>query len=110
VEQLTHRGQRVVLADRLGATHGLIAQVFEKLRLGENRRAALSRALDRVRQAAQASGMRVTARWHHVHASARLREAYDRLKHDAAPGVDGQTWAAYGAQRDTHRRDLADRR
>jgi hypothetical protein len=39
MEQLAHRGQRVVLADHLGAMHGLITQVFEELRLGENRRA-----------------------------------------------------------------------
>ena len=37
VEQLAHRCQRVKLADRPGAMHGLIAQVFEELRLGENR-------------------------------------------------------------------------
>ena len=39
VKQLAHRGERVVLADCLGAMHGLITQVFEALRLGENRRA-----------------------------------------------------------------------
>ena len=59
-------------------------------------RAALSRALDRVRQAARDSAMRLTALWHHVYTMDRLREAYDNLNHDAAPGVDGQTWATYG--------------
>ena len=49
-------------------------------------RAALSRALDRVRQAARESAIRLTARWHHVYAIDRLREAYNRLNHDAAPG------------------------
>jgi RNA-directed DNA polymerase len=71
-------------------------------------RAALSRALDRVRQAARDSAMRLTALWHHVYAIDRLREAYYSLNHDAAPGVDGQTWAAYGEQLDTNLRDLSD--
>jgi retron-type reverse transcriptase len=72
-------------------------------------RAALSRALDRVRQAAKDSAMRLTALWHHVHAIDRLREADDSRNHDAAPGVDGQTWAAYGEPRATNLRDLSDR-
>ena len=56
-------------------------------------RVALSRARDRVRQAAKESGKRLTALWHHVYTMDRLREAYYNLNHDAAPGVDGQTWA-----------------
>jgi len=72
-------------------------------------RAALSHALDRVRQAAKEKGKRLTALWHHVYAMDRLREAYDSLNHDAAPGVDGQTWATYGEQLETNLRDVADR-
>ncbi len=72
-------------------------------------RAARSRARDRVRQAARDSAIRLTALWHHVYSIDRLREAYDRLNHDAAPGVDGPTWAAYGEQLDTNLRDVSDR-
>jgi RNA-directed DNA polymerase len=72
-------------------------------------RAARSRAVDRSRQAARDSARRVKALWHHVYAIDRLREAYDSLNHDAAPGVDGQTWATYGEQLETNLRDLADR-
>src|SRR5215475_4087584 len=72
-------------------------------------RVALSRALDRVRQAAKDSAKRLTALWHHVHSTDRLREASYSLNHDAAPGVDGQTWAAYGEQLESNLRDLADR-
>ena len=72
-------------------------------------RAALSRALDRVRQAARDSAIRLTALWQHVYAIDRLREAYNSLNHDAAPGVDGQTWAAYGEQLEPNLRELADR-
>jgi RNA-directed DNA polymerase len=72
-------------------------------------RAALAQALDRVRQAAKASGKRVTALWHQVSSIDRLREAYYCLNHEAAPGVEGQTWATYGEQRETNLRDVADR-
>jgi RNA-directed DNA polymerase len=72
-------------------------------------RAALSRALDRVRQAARDSAIRLTALWHHVYAIDRLREAYNSLNHEAAPGVDGQTWAAYGEQLEPNLRELSDR-
>ena len=72
-------------------------------------RVALSRALDRGRQAAKESGTRLTALWHQVYSIDRRREAYHSLKHKAAPGVDGQTWATYGEQLETNLRDLSDR-
>jgi retron-type reverse transcriptase len=72
-------------------------------------RVALSRALARVRQAAKERGKRLTALWHHVYATDRLREAYNSLNHKAAPGVDGQTWATYGEQLETNLRRLSDR-
>ena len=78
-------------------------------RIRTQRRAALSQVLDRVRQAAKESGKRLTALWHPVYAIDRLREAYNSLNHNAAPGVDGQTWATYGEQLDTHLRGLSDR-
>jgi RNA-directed DNA polymerase len=53
--------------------------------------------------------MRWTARWHLIYAIDRLREAYSRLNHHAAPGVDGQTWAAYGEQLEANLRDRSDR-
>ena len=73
-------------------------------------RAALSRALDRVRQAARDSTIRLAALWHHVYAIDRLREADKSLNHDAAPGMDGQTWATYGEQLEPNLRELSDRR
>ena len=51
----------------------------------------------------------LTALWHHVDDINRLREAYDGLHHEAAPGVDGQTWAAYGENLEANLQDLADR-
>jgi group II intron reverse transcriptase/maturase len=51
----------------------------------------------------------LTALWHHVYEVDRLREAYAGLNRDAAPGVDGQTWTAYGADLEANLRDLSDR-
>ena len=38
-----------------------------------------------------------------------LKEAYQRLRKDAAPGVDGETWDAYGEDLDARLHDLQDR-
>ena len=52
--------------------------------------------LDRVREVARRDKeARFTALLHHVSLS-RLRWAYWAIRPQAAPGVDGVTWAAYG--------------
>lgn len=67
-------------------------------------------ALERVRQAARRDReQRFTALLHHVYDIDRLRSAYFGLKRDAAAGVDGETWRAYGEHLETNLRDLADR-
>jgi group II intron reverse transcriptase/maturase len=38
-----------------------------------------------------------------------LKEAYQRLRRDAAPGVDGETWSSYGGQLDARLLDLENR-
>jgi hypothetical protein len=82
----------------------------EQTRGRTQRRGALQRALDRRRQAARRDHAKpLPALWHHVDDSNRLREAYDGLQHEAAPGVEGQTWAAYGANLEAHRQDVSDR-
>lgn len=66
-------------------------------------------ALDRVRQAAKKDKeTKFTALLHHVTID-RLRAAYESLKKDAAPGVDGVTWRQYGKQLEENLRDLHDR-
>jgi group II intron reverse transcriptase/maturase len=75
----------------------------------QSRNGALS-ALERVRQAARRNRkQRFTALLHHVYDIDRLRTAYHGLKHNAAAGVDGETWRAYGDNLETNLRDLADR-
>jgi len=82
----------------------------EQTRVRTQRRGALQRALDRLRQAARRDhAPPLTALWPHVYDINRLREAYEGLNRDAAPGVDGQTWAAYGENLETNLRDLSDR-
>ncbi len=67
-------------------------------------------ALERIRQAVRRDRtQRLTALWHHVYDIDRLREAYFALRPHAAPGVDGQTWRAYGQALEANLRDLSDR-
>jgi RNA-directed DNA polymerase len=63
-------------------------------------------ALDRVRQVArQDRKVRFTALLHHVDVD-RLRAAYRAIRPQAAPGVDGVTWTAYGQDLDQNLVDL----
>lgn len=52
---------------------------------------------------------RFTALMHHVYGLDALREAYHRLKRNAAAGVDGTTWRAYGEQLEGNLRNLSGR-
>ena len=73
-------------------------------------RPGVQQALERVRQAARKDRtLRFTTLLHHVYNPAMLREAYFGLKRDAAPGVDGQTWQAYGRDLETNLQDLSAR-
>ena len=63
-------------------------------------------ALDRVRQAARKDRKaRFTALFHHVTIDL-LRGAFQALRKDAAPGVDGETWKQYQADLEANLRDL----
>jgi len=67
-------------------------------------------ALERIRQAARRDRKtRFTALLHHVYNLDTLREAYFSLKRNAAPGVDGQTWRAYGEALEVNLQNLSDR-
>ena len=73
-------------------------------------RARVLAALGRVRRAAeQQKGERLTALLHHIYAIDALRAAFHELKRDAAPGVDGQTWAEYGQDLEANLAELSDR-
>lgn len=67
-------------------------------------------ALARVRQVAERDkGVRFTALLHHVYAVDTLREAYFLLKHDAAAGIDGETWETFGEGLEERLQDLSGR-
>ena len=65
-----------------------------------------SSGLERVREAAKREGkLKFTALLHHVSIDL-LRESYYSLKKQAAPGVDGMTWADYGQGLEARLSDL----
>ena len=67
-------------------------------------------ALERVRQAAgKDKKLRFTALLHHIYNLETLRMAYFRLKKEASPGVDGETWRHYGEQLENHLQNLSER-
>jgi RNA-directed DNA polymerase len=67
-------------------------------------------ALERVRQAASKDKkLRFTALLHHIYNLETLRMAYFRLKKEAAPGMDGETWRHYGEQLEVNLQELSER-
>ena len=67
-------------------------------------------ALERIREAAQKDRkQRFTALLHHVYGVERLKESYFRLKREASPGIDGETWRHYGEKLEENLQDLSER-
>ena len=67
-------------------------------------------ALERIREVAQKDRkQRFTALLHHAYAVDRLRESYFRLKREATPGIDGETWRHYGERLEENLQDLSER-
>ena len=80
-----------------------------KTRPGHRAGAGALSALDRVRQVAQQDkGARFTALLHHVTVD-RLRSAFWAIRPNAAPGVDGVSWAAYQQELEDNLADLHER-
>jgi len=72
-------------------------------------RESVSHGLDRVRRTAKERPReKFTALLHHVGVEL-LRSAYGWLREEAAPGVDGVTWDAYGEDLESKLLDLHDR-
>jgi RNA-directed DNA polymerase len=77
-----------------------------KTRSGHRAGNGVSSALDRVRQVARGDKeVKFTALLHHVTVEC-LEMAFRALRPEAAPGVDGQTWLAYGQNLEENLRDL----
>jgi RNA-directed DNA polymerase len=78
-------------------------------RPGRSAGEGVSNGLDRVREVARKDkGARFTALLHHV-SCLRLSLAFDALKRDAAPGVDGVTWREYDRNRQENLLSLCSR-
>ena len=74
------------------------------------KRGTLQQALERIRQKAREEReFRFTSLWHHVYDVDRLREAYFSLRRNSAPGIDGQTWRAYGEDLEGNLTNLSER-
>jgi group II intron reverse transcriptase/maturase len=70
----------------------------------------LPSALERVGQAArQDKNLQFTALLHHIYDVNRLRRAYMAIEHDAAAGIDGETWKHYGENLEENLQDLSGR-
>src|SRR5215213_10150589 len=111
---------RVVPVRPANKAAGAAAESVEERRPAEGNTASKTRpghsagpgapsALDRVREVARRDkDARFTALLHHVNVD-RLREAYWAIRPQAAPGVDGVTWAAWGQKLEARLADLHDR-
>jgi RNA-directed DNA polymerase len=70
----------------------------------------MSATLERLRLAVRRDKkVKLTSLYHHVYQVDHLREAYFRLKRDAAPGVDGETWQQYGQDLEKNLQGLSER-
>ena len=70
----------------------------------------LQNALERIRQAAiRDRKLRFTTLWHHVYDIHRLRQAFFKLKRNAAAGFDGETWKHYRENLEANLQDLSER-
>jgi group II intron reverse transcriptase/maturase len=81
-------------------------ELQQNTRRTQSRERCVPSALERVRQAANRNkGERFSALLHHVTVE-RLREAFQQIQRNAAPGVDGVTWEHYEADLDRNIRGL----
>ena len=73
-------------------------------------RESVLRKLQLIHQRAKADKkMRFTALMHHIYNVDMLRVAYSEIEKCAAAGVDGETWASYGADLEGNLEDLSER-
>jgi len=78
--------------------------------LRTQRRDSVQSELEAIRNAAKGNKkMRFTALLHHIYNIDVLREAYYGTNHDAASGVDNETWEHYGEALEENLQDLSTR-
>jgi len=93
-------------AEAVEERHPARGNMASKTRPGHRAGPGALSALDRVREVARKNKeARFTALLHHVDVD-RLRAAYWAIRPNAAPGVDGVTWEAYGHELEANLHDL----
>ncbi len=97
-------------AERMEGRELAKGKTLERTTLRTQSRGGVPSALERIREAAQKNRkQRFTALLHHVYAMDRLRGNYFRLKREATPGIDGETWRHYGEELEENLQDLCGR-
>jgi RNA-directed DNA polymerase len=100
---------RVTPEDPMEGRGAAKGKLDERNTFRTQRREDVTTALERVGQRAkERKGERFTTLLSHIRVPL-LREAYQRLRKDAAAGVDGETWSSYGEQLEERLLDLEDR-
>ena len=90
----TNKAERSV-AEPVEPRTGTKGNADQQSTLRAQNRSGVSQALERVRQAARhRKKEKFTSLLHHID-PAMLRTAFHAIRRDAAPGVDGETWADY---------------
>jgi retron-type reverse transcriptase len=70
----------------------------------------MQKVLVRIREAVKKDQeAKLTSLYHHVYNVDHLRAAYYKLKREAAPGADGETWQHYGQYREDNLQNLSGR-
>jgi RNA-directed DNA polymerase len=93
--------------ERRGSTKGNMLKINSHR---TQRRARLQQDLEHVRKLAeQDKSLQFTSIWHLVYNVDRLYEAYQAIKSQSAPGIDGQTKEQYGENIDENLADLSSR-
>lgn len=76
----------------------------------QSRKEGMTEALGRIRAAVRKDRKeKLTALFHHIYREEHLRAAYEGLRTDAAPGVDGETWQHYGEELEANLANLSER-
>jgi RNA-directed DNA polymerase len=107
---LPNKAAAAAVAAEVGEGRGRAkGNTVSKTHPGRSAGGDVSSALGRVREVARRDGKtQFTALLHHV-GLGRLRRAYGEIRSQAAPGVDGVTWAGYGQDLEGNLRDLHER-
>lgn len=111
-KKLANKGdaKQVLPAEQVKGRESAKGNSAQQTRFRAQNREDLQHALRPIRQAAaKDKQQRFTTLWHHVYDVDRLRDEYFHLKPQAAPGVDGQTWQAYGENLESNLQGLSER-